>query len=129
MLRPAVRCAGGVWRRAEDVFNRMVYYHCTPDAVTFTALISAYEKGAQELHTASMWQLALRAYEIVRLNTPLASCRGFVVWVESYAHKVRVAFCFRRHVVVTGYARPRSFQTLPGHQGHQEVRLRFICRI
>ena len=32
---------------------------CTPDVVTFTALISAYEKGGQ-------WRRALAAYELMR---------------------------------------------------------------
>ena len=66
-----MRCAGGVWQRAEHEFCQMVHYHCVPDAVTFTALISAYEKGAQEPRKPypSMWQLALHAYEHVRPKT------------------------------------------------------------
>ncbi len=34
---------------------------CTPDVVTFTALISSYEKGGQ-------WRRALGAYEQMRLQ-------------------------------------------------------------
>ena len=71
LLRPAMCCTGGVWRHAEEAFCQMGAYHCVPDAVTFTALISAYEKGAQEPRVASMWQLALRAYEHVRLQPDL----------------------------------------------------------
>ena len=47
----------------------MVHYHCVPDAVTFTALISAYEKGVQDFCAPSMWQRALHAYEHVRPKT------------------------------------------------------------
>ena len=69
-LKPAMRCAGGVWVRAEKEFCRMwAEYRCMPDAVTFTALISAYEKGAQEPGAVSMWQRALGAYEQVRRKT------------------------------------------------------------
>lgn len=34
---------------------------CTPDVVTYTALISAYEKGGQ-------WRRALTAYEAMRMH-------------------------------------------------------------
>ncbi len=53
--------AGGEWDEAERAFLSMgkFGYDCTPDAVTFTALISAYEKGGQ-------WLRALGAYEQAR---------------------------------------------------------------
>ena len=52
---------GGEWDEAERAFLSMgkFGYDCTPDAVTFTALISAYEKGGQ-------WLRALGAYEQAR---------------------------------------------------------------
>ena len=70
-----MRCAGGAWEYAQRKFNEMRDYRCMPDAVTFTALISAYEKGAQQPHQPSMWQRALRAYEHVCPKTSPISCR------------------------------------------------------
>jgi pentatricopeptide repeat protein len=52
-------CAGAQWEKAAEVFEEMQNQGCTPDVVTFTALISAYEKGGQ-------WERALGAYEHMR---------------------------------------------------------------
>jgi pentatricopeptide repeat domain-containing protein 1 len=38
------------------VFEQMQQQGCTPDVVTYTALISAYERGGQ-------WQRALAAFQ------------------------------------------------------------------
>ena len=47
------------WRKAAEVFEEMHGQGCTPDVVTYTALISAYEKGGQ-------WRRALGAFEQMR---------------------------------------------------------------
>lgn len=39
-----VLCAGAQWEKASEVFEQMQKQSCTPDVVTFTALISAFEK-------------------------------------------------------------------------------------
>ena len=52
-------CAGAQWQKAHEVFEGMKAQGCTPDVVTYTALISAFEKGGQ-------WPLALGAYEQMR---------------------------------------------------------------
>ena len=51
--------AGAQCNRAAELFDQMQQQGCTPDVVTFTALISAYEKGGQ-------WRRALGAYEMMR---------------------------------------------------------------
>jgi pentatricopeptide repeat protein len=51
-----VLCAGAQWERARQVFEQMQQQGCTPDVVTYTALISAYERGGQ-------WQRALSAFQ------------------------------------------------------------------
>jgi pentatricopeptide repeat domain-containing protein 1 len=48
-------CAGAQWERARKVFEQMQSNGCAPDVVTYTALISALERGGQ-------WQLALDAF-------------------------------------------------------------------
>jgi pentatricopeptide repeat protein len=45
--------AGAQWQKANDVFEQMQGQGCHPDVVTYTALISAFEKGGQ-------WRLALQ---------------------------------------------------------------------
>lgn len=47
--------AGGQWEKASEVFEQMGSQGCAPDVVTYTALISAYERGGQ-------WQKALGAF-------------------------------------------------------------------
>lgn len=63
LLRPeqSVRlvAAGAQCNRAAELYEQMQQQGCTPDVVTFTALISAYEKGGQ-------WRRALAAYEMMR---------------------------------------------------------------
>lgn len=51
--------AGVQWQKAAEVFEEMQGQGCTPDVVTYTALISAYEKGGQ-------WRRALGAFEQMR---------------------------------------------------------------
>ena len=53
------RDAGVQWQKAGEVFDEMQSQGCTPDVVTYTALISAYEKGGQ-------WRRALAAFEQMR---------------------------------------------------------------
>ena len=55
----ALKCAGGQWQKASEMFQQMQQQGLTPDVVTYTAVISAYEKGGQ-------WRLALSAYEQMR---------------------------------------------------------------
>lgn len=45
--------AGAQWEKARELFELMQQQGCTPDVVTYTALISAYERGGK-------WQLALQ---------------------------------------------------------------------
>ena len=47
------------WQKASEVFEEMQGQGCTPDVVTYTALISAYEKGGQ-------WRRALAAFNRMR---------------------------------------------------------------
>ena len=49
------------WRKAAEVFEKMHGQGCTPDVVTYTALISAYEKGGQ-------WRRALGAFDQMRVQ-------------------------------------------------------------
>lgn len=51
--------AGAQCNRAAELYEQMQQQGCIPDVVTFTALISAYEKGGQ-------WRRALAAYELMR---------------------------------------------------------------
>ena len=51
--------AGAQWEKANEVFEEMQSQGCTPDVVTYTALISSYEKGGQ-------WRRALQAYNQMR---------------------------------------------------------------
>lgn len=52
-------CAGAQWEKASEVFEEMQSQGCTPDVVTYTALISSYEKGGQ-------WRRALAAFNQMR---------------------------------------------------------------
>ncbi len=45
--------AGAQWEKARELFELMQQQGCMPDVVTYTALISAYERGGK-------WQLALQ---------------------------------------------------------------------
>lgn len=45
--------AAGQWKAAREVFEGMGASGCKPDAVTFSTLITAYDKGGQ-------WPLALQ---------------------------------------------------------------------
>ena len=45
--------AAGQWKTAAEVFEGMASSACKPDAVTFSTLITAYDKGGQ-------WPLALQ---------------------------------------------------------------------
>jgi pentatricopeptide repeat domain-containing protein 1 len=47
---------GGLWEKAQSVFDQMQSSGCAPDVVTYTSLISAYERGGQ-------WHLALQAFQ------------------------------------------------------------------
>lgn len=47
---------GAQWEKARKVFEQMQGNGCQPDVVTYTALISSYERGGQ-------WLLALEAFE------------------------------------------------------------------
>ena len=53
--------AGSQWEKAAEVFEQMRHTGCTPDVVSYTALISAYEKGGQ-------WRRTLTAYDRMRLQ-------------------------------------------------------------
>jgi pentatricopeptide repeat protein len=46
---------GAQWVKAADVFDQMKANKCMPDVVTYTALVSAYERGGQ-------WMKALEAF-------------------------------------------------------------------
>jgi pentatricopeptide repeat protein len=46
---------GAQWAKAAEVFEQMKVNRCTPDVVTYTALVSAYERGGQ-------WMKALEAF-------------------------------------------------------------------
>jgi pentatricopeptide repeat domain-containing protein 1 len=52
LLRSVLLPAGAQWQKAREVFEQMHGQGCSPDVVTYTALISAFEKGGQ-------WRLAL----------------------------------------------------------------------
>ena len=45
--------AGAQWEKAQELFELMHAQHCTPDVVTYTALISACDRGGR-------WDLALQ---------------------------------------------------------------------
>jgi pentatricopeptide repeat domain-containing protein 1 len=38
---------GAQWAKAAEVFEQMQSSGCKPDVVTYTALVSAYERGGQ----------------------------------------------------------------------------------
>lgn len=46
---------GAQWAKAAEVFEQMKVNRCNPDVVTYTALVSAYERGGQ-------WMKALEAF-------------------------------------------------------------------
>jgi len=54
--------AGAQWEKARELFDLMQQQACTPDVVTYTALISAFERGGK-------WQLALQVLFFL-LSTP-----------------------------------------------------------
>ena len=45
-----------MWAKAAEVFDSMLSSGCRPDAVTFSVLIAAYERGGQ-------WRRCLQAFE------------------------------------------------------------------
>ncbi len=52
-MRRILMRAGAQWEKAQELFELMQQQHCTPDVVTYTALISAFERGGK-------WHLALQ---------------------------------------------------------------------
>ena len=66
MYSVVLRSAGGQWEKARDLFELMQQQGCTPDVVTYTALISAFERGGK-------WQLALQ----VRAQWMWSTCVWF----------------------------------------------------
>jgi pentatricopeptide repeat domain-containing protein 1 len=48
--------AGAQWEKARKVYEQMQSNGCQPDVVTYTALVSAYERGGQ-------WLMALEAFD------------------------------------------------------------------
>ena len=50
---------GAQWEKASEVFEQLQVQGCTPDVVTYTALISAYERGGE-------WRRGLQAFEQMR---------------------------------------------------------------
>ena len=70
--------AGAQWQKASDVFEQMQGQGCNPDVVTYTALISALEKGGQ-------WRLAL---EVSRAGC--CCCCALRLAASADAHKLWV---------------------------------------
>jgi pentatricopeptide repeat domain-containing protein 1 len=56
-------CAGGHWEKAKECFNQMLQQGCRPDGITFSALITAYQRGNQ-------WREALTAFS----HMPSSNC-------------------------------------------------------
>lgn len=61
---------GAQWEKARELFELMQQQGCTPDVVTYTALISAYERGGK-------WQLALQvtpfSHPLITPSIPFAA--------------------------------------------------------
>lgn len=54
-------CAGGHWEKAKECFSQMLAQNCRPDGITFSALITAYQRGSQ-------WREALQAFSHMPAN-------------------------------------------------------------
>ena len=69
---------GAQWEKARELFELMQQQGCTPDVVTYTALISAYERGGK-------WQLALQVASLATARaevvTAYRSGRTISCWV------------------------------------------------
>ena len=52
---------GGLWEKASEFFDQMQPQGCKPDSITYSALITAFERGGQ-------WRRALRAFEQMQAN-------------------------------------------------------------
>ena len=84
----SARSAGGQWEKARDLIDLMQQQGCTPDVVTYTALISAFERGGK-------WQLALQVLPqdpvgifcvVTDIGLSLLWCCGFCskCWLSHY---------------------------------------------
>ncbi|KAF6259499.1 hypothetical protein COO60DRAFT_1700790 [Scenedesmus sp. NREL 46B-D3] len=51
----------GHWEKAKECFNQMLAQNCRPDGITFSALITAYQRGEQ-------WREALQAFSHMPAN-------------------------------------------------------------
>jgi pentatricopeptide repeat protein len=56
-----VLLTGGHWEKAKECFNQMLAQNCRPDGITFSALITAYQRGNQ-------WREALQAFSHMPSN-------------------------------------------------------------
>lgn len=56
-----VTATGGHWEKATEFFSKLQGQGCKPDSITFSALISAYERGGQ-------WRRALKALEQMQVS-------------------------------------------------------------
>lgn len=61
LLAPGTPPAGGHWEKAKECFNQMIAQNCRPDGITFSALITAYQRGNQ-------WREALQAFSHMPSN-------------------------------------------------------------
>jgi len=100
---------GGHWEDAERCFQQMLSQGCSPDGITYSALITAFERGGQ-------WRRALSAY--AQMSSQVGR-RGLLLAWRSAAVAVidgcRPHTCFFSSCV---FEIPQSSQT-PPHTAHQ----------
>jgi pentatricopeptide repeat domain-containing protein 1 len=52
----ALPCAGGLWQKAEALFDKMKAQGCRPDVVTYSSLLAAYRHGDQ-------WRAVVKTFD------------------------------------------------------------------
>lgn len=99
-LRP-IPTPGGQWERAAECFGQMLAQGCTPDSITFGALITAYERGGQ-------WRRALQAFA----QMPSHGCHP-----DGALYSVLLEVCWRSGVL-PAQMRATQIWTLANRSGH-----------
>lgn len=94
-------CSGGHWEKASECFQQMLSQGCAPDAITYSALITALERGGQ-------WRRALQAFTQMTSH----GCHP-----DSVVYNTLLEVCWRSGVL-PAQMRAAQLWTLANRSGH-----------
>lgn len=98
---PWSSAVGGHWEKAKECFNQMISQGCRPDGITFSALITAYQRGNQ-------WREALQAFS----HMPSSGCHP-----DSVVYNALLEVCWGSGVLQV-QMRATQIWSLANRSGH-----------